>query len=257
MPTRAIRIIGALITCAACAACAYLQPKPVRTVLFDEAHNERFLPTGKGELDLSRLAGLFRDEGFRIATSQVELSDEVLSQVDAVIVSGPFTPLSGPESDSVLRFLQRGGRACFLLHIGPPIAPFLTRLGVFVSNGVIRERENVIGADPLNFRITRFGEHPLTKGLTEFGTYGAWAVMSEAGKGRVVAETSPAAWVDLNGNRELDAGDAVQSLGIIVTGEYGRGRFAVFGDDAIFQNRFLTNGNITLGRNLARWLAAS
>jgi hypothetical protein len=29
----------------------------------------------------------------------------------------------------------------------------------------------------------------------------------------------------------------------------------LFGDDAIFQNQFLTGGNAVLGKNLARWLA--
>jgi len=42
---------------------------------------------------------------------------------------------------------------------------------------------------------------------------------------------------------------------VAVAGRSGKGRFVVFGDDAIFQNKFLTGDNLVLGRNLASWLA--
>ena len=47
----------------------------------------------------------------------------------------------------------------------------------------------------------------------------------------------------------------LHSYGILVVGQRGRGRFAVFGDDAIFQNRFLDASNRKLAQNLAGWLA--
>ena len=63
------------------------------------------------------------------------------------------------------------------------------------------------------------------------------------------------AWLDLDRNRVYDAGgEPGGSWGVGVAGSLGKGRFVVFGDDAIFQNRFLEGGNEHLGRNLARWL---
>ncbi|HXQ23784.1 MAG TPA: hypothetical protein VN812_19045, partial [Candidatus Acidoferrales bacterium] len=52
----------------------------------------------------------------------------------------------------------------------------------------------------------------------------------------------------------LDPGDAVQSFGVLVAGQLGLGRFAIFGDDALFQNQFLMGGNVVLARNLVAWL---
>jgi hypothetical protein len=46
----------------------------------------------------------------------------------------------------------------------------------------------------------------------------------------------------------------VGSFGVVVSGDLGNGRFIVFGDDAIFQNKFLDNSNRQLAKNLARWL---
>jgi len=48
--------------------------------------------------------------------------------------------------------------------------------------------------------------------------------------------------------------DAVQAFGVLVAGSRGKGRFAVFGADAIFQNRFLDESNRQLAGNLAAWL---
>jgi hypothetical protein len=70
------------------------------------------------------------------------------------------------------------------------------------------------------------------------------------------ALTSASAWIYLNGNRRFDQGDARQSFAVAVAGQPGKGRFVVFGDDAVFENKFLAGDNLTLGRNLAAWLAA-
>jgi hypothetical protein len=58
----------------------------------------------------------------------------------------------------------------------------------------------------------------------------------------------------MDGDMKLSKGDIVQSFGVVVQGTHGAGRFVVFGDDAIFQNKFLDASNKQLARNLARWL---
>ena len=69
-----------------------------------------------------------------------------------------------------------------------------------------------------------------------------------------MAETGPEAWVDLNGNQKFDKGDVRQAFAVIVAGTRGKGRIAVFGDDAAFQNQFLQGDNRRLAENLASWL---
>jgi len=120
---------------------------------------------------------------------------------------------------------------------------------------VIRERENVIGGDPVNFRVTRFEPHLVTRQLVAFSIYGGWALNNLDNGAIVIARTGPESWIDLNGDRVLGQGDAVQSFGVAVAGRLGQGQFALFGDDAIFQNQFLKDGNLTLARNLVAWLA--
>lgn len=78
--------------------------------------------------------------------------------------------------------------------------------------------------------------------------------MNTAASAKIVASTSPKGWVDFNGDKKLSNGDIMQSFGVVVVGEIGAGRFVVFGDDAIFQNKFLDASNRQLAKNLARWL---
>ena len=73
-----------------------------------------------------------------------------------------------------------------------------------------------------------------------FAVYGCWALASEGKFARIVASSGDKSWIDLNKDRSYSEADAKQSFGIIALGEVGKGNFVIFGDDAIFQNRFLT-----------------
>lgn len=224
-------------------------------VLFDQGHGQRFLPESSDALGLSRLAELFRAQGCEIRTIQEPLTPSNLAGVDAVVISGPFRPLTRDEIDALVGFVQQGGRLSVMLHIASPLSALLERFGVLHANGVIREEgAAVINDEPLNFRVTRLHQDPLLEGLGHFALYGGWALTTIKDSARIVAATSDRAWVDLNNNRTLDQGDAVQSFGVLVVGATGAGTFIAFGDDAIFQNRYLVGENTRLAANLVRRL---
>jgi uncharacterized protein DUF4350 len=244
-------LVTALIACTALCRPAVAAP----VVLFDEGHGERFLTAQHGPLDLSALAALFTARHWVVRTNSTPLGAQTIAGVDAIVISGAFAPLAPEETETVIQFLHRGGRLCVLLHIAPPVDELLHHLDVAISNGVIRERENVLGDDPMNFSVTRLESHPLLREVHAFNVYGGWALRGLADDATVIASTSPRAWVDLNGNGVLDDRDAVQSFGVVIAGHNGFGRFVIFGDDAIFQNQFLTGGNLKLAQNLVDWLA--
>ena len=224
-------------------------------VLFDQGHGQRFLIERGGDLDLSLLAGTFRDLDHEVSTTSKPITGKILDGIDVLMISGAFQPYTPEEIEAVTRFIERGGAVCITLHIAPPLFGLLNRLGVEHSNGVIREEEGVINGDPINFRVTRLESHPLFQGMAQFSLYGVWALLDARAGVRSIARTSPSAWIDLNGNGRFDQGDARQSFTVAVAGEAGKGRFVVFGDDAVFQNKFLKGDNLILARNLAAWLA--
>lgn len=241
--------------------CLLLFPAPARAevaarpvVLFDEGHGQKFLVQRSGELDLSGLASVFSQRGSSVRTINEPLSSQSLSGADVLILSGPFSSLSEQEMTAIRDFIEKGGRLSVMLHIGVSVIPLLQSLGVDVSKGVINEQKGIIGDDPHNFQVSNLKKHPITRGLEQFSAHGVWAIMNFTGSVKIIALTSDYAWVDLDGNRKLSAGDAVQAFGVVVAGNFGKGRFAVFGDDAIFQNKFLTGDNLDLARYLADWL---
>ncbi len=230
-------------------------PRPV--VLFDQGHGQRFLVEEKGELHLSGLSEVFRAEGFEVRSTGARLDRASLEGVRVLVTSGLFVPYGEEELAEITRFLEQGGGLAAMLHIAPTYAGLLERLGVIASGGVLNETGDVLGGNPLDFRVTSFLPHPLTAGLKSFSVYGGWAVMHRAPNASTLAFTGRGAWLDANRNRSRDPDEPLHAYGVLVAGTLGRGRFAVFGDDAIFQNRFLDAENRALAANLARWLRAA
>lgn len=222
-------------------------------VLFDAGHGERFLPQDEGPLGLSGLTGIFHDQGFALELTREPLTPAVLAEVDAVVVSGPFAPFAPAEIEALAAFVRQGGHLAVMLHVAPVATQLLDRFGVIHAHGVIHaEPQMQIAGEELNFTVDRLAAEPLLAGISHFALYGSWALAAaEGNRARIAASSSEGSWIDLNGNRLYDPVDARQSFGVVALGEEGSGDFVIFGDDAIFQNRYLTGGNRRLGENLA------
>lgn len=217
---------------------------PLR-VLFDQGHGQAFTIEKDGALQLGKLADMLRGDGWQVDATTALLTSQLLTEVNVLIMSGAFKPLSEAEIKDVVDFLYSGGRLVVTLHITPPLALLLEELGVASANGVVRERDKsqILDGEPLNFKVSNLKEHPLNEGLKSFSLYGGWPLLPLHEGVRMIASTSPKAWVDLNRGRVLSSKDVVQEFGVLVTGNIRKGEFAVFADDAIFQNRFLKGEN--------------
>jgi hypothetical protein len=225
-----------------------------RTVIFDQGHGQKFVIEKEGDLQLSRLSGLLRKAGYEAKVNTGQINDATLNTADVLIISGAFQPLTPDEINAIIRFVERGGKLSLMLHIPQPFTGLMSRLKVYASNGVIQEQENTINNAPKDFFITKMEKHEITKGLKKIGVHGAWALMTENDTAKIIARTGPKAWVDLNRDGKFNETDARQSFGVVIAGTLGKGGYVIFGDDAIFQNKFLDQENMPLGKNLADWM---
>jgi hypothetical protein len=225
-----------------------------QTVIFDQGHGQKFVIEKEGDLQLSRLSGLLRKEGYDVKVNAGQIKDTTLKTTDVLIISGAFQPLLPEETNAIVRFLEKGGKLCVMLHIPQPLRGVMSRLKVYASNGVIEEQENTINNAPKEFFITKMEKHEITRGLKKIGVHGAWALMTESKTAQIIARTGPKAWVDLNRDGKFNKTDARQSFGVVIAGSLGKGKYVIFGDDAIFQNKFLDQENMPLGKNLADWM---
>ena len=226
-------------------------------VLFDEGHGQRFLAAQSGELDLSGLADAFREAGMEVRTHSGPLDAGALKGVSALVISGAFAPIVPAETEAIRAFVGAGGRLALMLHIGQPYQGLLAQFGIQHSLGPVREAEGVIGGRDLDFGVTRFERHALTEGLQSLSVFGCWTLRSTKPGATPIALTGAKAWFDSDGNGKYSPGEPVGVQAVVMAGTLGSGEYVVFGDDAIFQNRFLQAYNRELGRRLARWLAAS
>jgi hypothetical protein len=223
-------------------------------VMFDQGHGQKFVVEKEGDLQLSKLAALFKKEGYLVKTGNGLISDETVKGVNVLVMSGAFAPLNPAEIDAIVKFMEAGGSLCVMLHIPQPVAGLMNRLQIFASNGVILEKENLIKNEPKDFFLTKMDQHPLTKGIEKIGVHGGWALISDSRQGQIIARTGSRSWIDLNRDGAFNSTDAQQSFGVVIAGTFGKGKYVVFGDDAIFQNVFLEKENMALGRNLVNWL---
>jgi len=223
-------------------------------VLFDQAHRQAFLADQNGPLQLSELAATFQRQGIKVAVSEQQLSEKMLANFDALVISGAFAPLNEAEIEAVLNFVQQGGRLAVMVHIGQPLLTLLHKLGVDVGNGVINEKPIPPNDKTIDYLVRDLKPHPLTENLQSFAIYGGWPLRVFEQKGESIASSSPHSWVDLNRDKTFSSGDARGPFDVLISGELGRGSFAVFADDAIFQNQFLRSGNKQLAENLVRWM---
>jgi len=244
----------AFLFCIFLCSTAHSQATESPVILFDQFHMQQFFHEKDGPLQLSGLAGILQAQGAILRTGTEEIHLKNLGDVNALIISGAFQQFTGREITAILVFLKSGGKLALMTHIPIPYKDLLTQLGVSVSNGVIREVKNVVESNGQDFTVSDLTQHPLTENLEAFTIYGGWALLARNETVNSIARTSPGAWVDLNRNDVLDPLDARQSFAVILAGKLGLGNFIVFGDDALFQNRFLTDGNKTLAKNLAVWL---
>ena len=224
------------------------------SVLFDEVHAQQFLIGKDGPLDLSGLAAAYRANGFQIKSSAVPLNEAELASVDLLVLSGPFRPLDAEEVEAVLDFIRNGGGLAVMLHIPPPALNLLRQLHVEVANGTLHEEDAAIDGNPLYIKVNRLADHPVTAGLESFSVYGCWALRGAAGHVATLAETGRHGWIDLDHDQQFSRADAMQPFGVVVAGQLGQGRYVVFGDDALFQNRFFDESNRRLAINLVNWL---
>ena len=225
-----------------------------RTVIFDQGHGQKFVIEKEGALQLSGLSGLLKKEGYDVKVNAGQINDAALNTADVLLISGAFQPFSPEEINAIIRFLERGGKLCVMLHIPQPLTGLMNRLKVYASNGVIQEQENTINNAPKEFFITDMEKHEITMGLKKIGVHGAWALMTDSTTAQIIARTGPKAWIDLNGDGKFNETDVRQSFGVVIAGALGKGRYIIFGDDAIFQNKFLDQENMPLGKNLADWM---
>lgn len=231
-----------------------LSKAQAQVVLFDEGHGQAFLISKEGALHLSQLARTLKNEGIEVRSIKGTFNLEQLSTAKALIISGPFKPITEQEINVLNDYVNSGGILIVMLHISQPAQKLFQSFSISITNGAISELENLVDNKKTDFYVKTLIEHPLTTNSTDFAVYGCWGLISDNKDVSMIASTSANSWIDLNINGVLDNYEPKGPFGIFATGNSGKGSFIFFADDAIFQNNFLKGANQKLAENLAKYI---
>ncbi len=222
-------------------------------VAFDRTHDEIFSPVGDGPMDYSTFYEVLKELGGEPFLNSSGVTQDVLSRVDLYVIAGPAKEFSHAEFQPLSKYVYEGGNLLVLMHISSPVARLTEVFGIIVSNFVIAEDAVQIGGKAQDFYVTRFKEHPVTKGLKKVAVFGTWGLMTE-GRATVLASTSEKAWADLNRNHRFDDGEPVAVFGIIAVSDFGLGKVLVVADDSLFANGSIGEAdNMAHVRNIIGW----
>lgn len=231
-------------------------------------------PAGYGKLIL-----LLRDNNMGASLLPLTGTNEVPADCSLLVVAGPLTPVHPNEIEKLNRYLNRGGRALFLLPVGSNhgLEEFLGQWGVELRDDVVRDAAGDRTDSHLTLKI--FGDHEIVRpfGITQNGLIlprarsitprpGGQGQGSDAPQVRVLVSTSeigesiadyrPGARFDPRRDRRgaIPVAVAIERGGLRSV-EGGSTRMVVVGDSDFLDNRVIDHSiNRDFVGNAINWL---
>lgn len=166
------------------------------------------------------------------------------------LVLSPNSGYSTGESDRIEQFVRRGGTLVVAEDYRPHGNPLLAAVGASArfDGRPLYDNRNYYRKSAFP-EATPAGTHPSTTGVgTVVFNYGTTV---EAGNATTLATTSSYAYLDDNGNAELDGDERLASRPVATSEPVGEGRVIAVSDPSVFVNAMLDRGdNRQFVRNL-------
>ena len=253
-------------------------------VVFTTGHGERKMDERSREGFWALAETLRRDNCTVEGWASLGAAPEVPAGTDLVVVAGPRSAFTEPETAAISRYLDGGGRVMLFLDVelapgGPRsfldlgLSPLLSAWGVSLGTDIVIDPKSAVplmGAD--TFFASTFRPHPVTKLLegsaVVFSLARSVALVEKLPEGRagtVLVETTADGWGEtdlakLEVKVEKDEKDVAGPVPVAVAlegtapGQTAKARLVVFGDADFASNGGLPNAaNSYLAAAAANW----
>ncbi|MBI3936507.1 MAG: GldG family protein [Betaproteobacteria bacterium] len=241
-----------------------------RLVMGLEGHGERKLD-GIANHDLGEFGRQLAVKGFRTASLNLSLAQEVPANAALIAIASPQVDLLPAEVQKIRRYLEQGGNLLWLIDAEPlrGLQPIAEMLGLVLTPGIVVDPEAVRFNFPAALAIgTGYARHAITANfrLNTVFPFARQIATTEASGWRVtpIVEVAPRGWLEtgkLDGRITFDKGRD-QPGPVIVAAALERTlddkaqRVVVVGTGHFLANTYLGNaGNLDLGVNIVNWLA--
>jgi len=240
-------------------------------VMYLDGHGERKLD-GIANHDLGALFGAkLRQNGFRIASLNLVLAQEVPGNASMLVITQPQIDLLPGEVDKLLQYVERGGNVLWLVDAEPlrGLERLAERLDLLLPPGIVIDPAAAEMDAPATWSLgAAYPPHAVTRNFNLITAFPearpiAWNESPEW-EHRVLAEVAPRGWVSrypAKGKQRFDKqhdtpGPAVIAVALQRNINDRDQRIVVVGSGAFLANSFAGNGgNVDLGVNMVNWLA--
>lgn len=249
----ATRVLSVLLLAAAllpsgCASEAEPEPQasvPKGRIVFDMGHGEVFGADDTSELGQSEAIARMRAARYEVVVNPDTITAEDLEGASGLVIAGPMMPLKDEEYEVITSFVENGGTVLLTIHVPFPVLAVPAHWGAPVGTEILMSQTPAIDAgQPSVFFADAVAQSPLTEGVSQVLVVSGWPVALVDGSQPLVS-TRADTWLSPAGDQQpTPAPDAVfGSYGVIAVTEFGRGRVVVSGDDAIFANLAINEGD--------------
>ena len=241
-------------------------------VMYLDGHGERKLD-GIANYDLgSPFGAKLKESGFRIASLNLALAQDVPDNVSVLVITQPQLELMPGEVDKLLRYIDRGGNLLWLADAEPlrGLERLAEKLDVKFPPGIVIDPAATEMKAPVTWALgTSYPAHPVTNNfnlVTAFPSARpvAW-IENREWQHQPLVEVAARGWVTSKAPRGLPAfdkqhdthGPVTIAMALQRTIKDREQRIVVVGNGAFLDNSHAGNGgNVTLGLNMVNWLAS-
>jgi len=240
-------------------------------------------PDESGPDGMSQAKDLLQGESYTSKTINLLQTAQIPSDCNSIVVAGPTTDYAQPEVDAIRKYVEKGGRALFLLDPplkvqgrsvsdNTPLTDLLASWGVTADKDLVLDNNPIgqlAGIGPEVPLVTTYESHAIVQPMKGEATGFPLSRSLETKNGNKTSveklfstSADSVATTDLNGH-EIDMAKAqkkgpftLAAAGTYDTGsENSQGRFVVVGSSTWASNRFVRfNGNRDLLLNMMNWL---
>jgi len=189
-----------------------------KRIYFSSGHGEPDLEARETPEGLGQLKAAIENEGAEVFPLLLAAVPDVPADADLLVIAGPQRPFLDNEVATLERYLDRGGRALFLLEprLSDELLPMLEDRGLALGNDVIIDQVvqlfagPSVGVEPV---VADYGFHPITEQFrqnTLFRLVRSVRRAEEVAPGITVTElamTSSASWAETEVDLLFETGE--------------------------------------------------
>ena len=236
-------------------------------LMYLSGHGERKLDGGANH-DLGEFGRRLEQNGYRIASLNLTIAQDVPDNVGVLVITQPQTKLFPGETTKLLRHIERGGNVLWLLDAEPlrGLEPIAEKMDIVLTPGVVLDPAAQQMNVPADWTLgTGYAPHAITQNfdlITVFPYARALSTEDESTwEHHILVEGAMNGWVSTTGAARFDKKRDIPgpvSLALALQRNVGEReqRIVVVGSGSFLSNAYSGNGgNLDLGMNMMNWLA--